>query len=110
MNIPPGVTDGQTIRLPGKGGRGTGGAPPGDLYLLVHIEPDERYRLLGRDLEVDLPLSPSEAALGTTVPVEGPGGTNEDQGRSGHLERDAAPHPRTGAARAPAPAATSMLG
>ena len=77
VNIPPGVTDGQTIRLPGKGGRGTGGAPPGDLYLLVHIEPDPRYRLIGRDLEVDLPLSPSEAALGSTVPVEGPGGTTK---------------------------------
>jgi curved DNA-binding protein len=75
VNIPAGVTDGQTIRLPGKGGRGTEGAPAGDLYLHVTIEPDPRYRVSGRDIEVDLPLAPWEAALGATVPVEGPGGT-----------------------------------
>ena len=75
VNIPAGVTDGQTIRLPGKGGRGTDGAPAGDLYLHVTIEPDPRYRVSGRDIELDLPLTPWEAALGATVPVEGPGGT-----------------------------------
>ena len=77
VNIPAGVTDGQTIRLPGKGGRGTEGAPAGDLYLHVTIEPDPRYRVSGRDIEVDLPLTPWEAALGATVPVEGPAGTTK---------------------------------
>ncbi len=75
VNIPPGVTNGQTIRLAGQGGRGTEGAPAGDLYLHVAVEPDPRYRLEGRNIEVDLPLAPWEAALGATVPVEGPGGT-----------------------------------
>ena len=75
VNIPAGVTDGQTIRLPRKGGRGTDGAPAGDLYLHVTIEPDPRYRVSGRDIELNLPLTPWEAALGATVPVEGPGGT-----------------------------------
>ncbi|MEZ5238356.1 MAG: DnaJ C-terminal domain-containing protein [Microthrixaceae bacterium] len=75
VNIPAGVTNGQTIRLPGQGARGTEGAPPGDLYLHVSIAPHPRYRLDGRDIEVDLPLTPWEAALGSTVPVEGPGGT-----------------------------------
>jgi curved DNA-binding protein len=75
VNIPAGVTDGQTIRLAGQGGQGTGGAPAGDLYLHVNIEPDARYRLSGRDIEVDLPVSPWEAALGVTLPVEGPRGT-----------------------------------
>lgn len=75
VNIPAGVTNGQTIRLPGQGGRGTEGAPAGDLYLHVTVEPHPRYRLTGRDIEVDLPLAPWEAALGATVPVEGPGGT-----------------------------------
>jgi curved DNA-binding protein len=77
VNIPAGVIDGQTIRLPGQGGRGTEGAPAGDLYLHVTIEPDPRYRVSGRDIEVDLPLTPWEAALGATVPVEGPGGTTK---------------------------------
>ena len=77
VNIPAGVIDGQTIRLPGKGGRGAEGAPAGDLYLHVTVDPDPRYRLSGRDIEVDLPLTPWEAALGATVPVEGPGGTTK---------------------------------
>lgn len=75
VNIPAGVTDGQTIRLPGQGGRGTQGAPAGDLYLYVTIASHPRYRLTGRDIEVDLPVAPWEAALGATLPVQGPGGT-----------------------------------
>ncbi len=74
VNIPAGVTDGQTIRLPGQGGQGSEGAPAGDLYLHVTVEPDPRYRVTGRDVEVDLPVAPWEAVLGATIPVEGPGG------------------------------------
>jgi curved DNA-binding protein len=74
VDIPPGVTDGQRIRLGGQGGQGTGGAPPGDLYLVVRIAPHSRYRVEGRDLHVDLPLAPWEAALGTSVVVDTPGG------------------------------------
>lgn len=74
VQIPAGVTDGQTIRLRGQGGRGTEGAPAGDLYLYVTIEEHPRYRLEGRDIEVDLALSPWEAALGAHVEVVGPGG------------------------------------
>jgi curved DNA-binding protein len=74
VDIPPGVTDGQRIRLGGEGGRGTGDAPPGDLYLVVRLAPHPRYRVEGRDLHVDLPLAPWEAALGTTVAVDTPGG------------------------------------
>jgi curved DNA-binding protein len=72
--IPPGVTNGQRIRLGGQGASGTGGAHAGDLYLIVRLRPDPRYRVEGRDLHVTLPLSPWEAALGTTVAVETPGG------------------------------------
>ena len=46
----------------------------GDLYLVVRIAPHPRYRLDGRDLHVELPVSPWEAALGSTVPVDTPGG------------------------------------
>ena len=74
VTIPPGVTNGQRIRLAGQGGRGSGGAPPGDLHLIVRIAPDPRYRVEGRDVYVDLPLAPWEAALGTSVPVDVPGG------------------------------------
>ena len=74
VDIPAGVTDGQRIRLGGQGGQGTGGAPPGDLYLVVRIAPHPRYRVEGRNLYVDLPLAPWEAALGTSVVVDTPGG------------------------------------
>jgi curved DNA-binding protein len=74
VNIPPGVTDDQRIRLAGQGGRARGDAGAGDLYLVVRIAPHPRYRVRGRDLYVDLPLTPSEAALGANVQVETPGG------------------------------------
>ena len=67
VRIPAGVADGQRIRLAGQGGQGSGGAPAGDLYLVVRIAPHPRYRVEGRDISVDLPLTPWEAALGTSV-------------------------------------------
>ncbi|MCQ4079325.1 J domain-containing protein [Streptomyces sp. RB6PN25] len=75
VNIPPGVVDGQRIRLAGQGGRGLGNGPPGDLYLKVRILPHPRYRVSGRDIHVDLPVTPWEAALGATVPLTTPNGT-----------------------------------
>ena len=74
VNIPPGVLDGQRIRLAGEGGRGSGDAPAGDLYLMVRIQPASAFRLDGRDIHVQLPVTPWEAALGATVPVPTPGG------------------------------------
>ncbi len=69
VKIPPGVTEGQRIRLAGQGGPGAGGGPGGDLYLEVSIRPHARYRLEGRDVHMDLPVTPWEAALGATVNV-----------------------------------------
>ena len=74
VTIPPGVTDGQRIRLSGQGGRGSDGARPGDLYLVVRIATHRSYRLEGRDLHVELRLAPWEAALGTSVALATPGG------------------------------------
>ena len=74
VTVPAGVTDGQRIRLAGQGGRGGDGARNGDLYLIVRIAPHPRYRLDRRDLYVELRLAPWEAALGTSVPVDTPGG------------------------------------
>jgi curved DNA-binding protein len=74
VNIPPGVIDGQRIRLAGEGGRGGRDGQAGDLYLVVRIAPHPRYRINGRDIYVDLPLAPWEGALGTTVSIDTPAG------------------------------------
>jgi curved DNA-binding protein len=74
VRVPAGVTNGQRIRLAGQGGRGGRGGRPGDLYFVIRIARHPRYRVDGRDLYVDLPLAPWEAALGTSVVVDTPGG------------------------------------
>ncbi len=72
--IPKGVTDGEKLRVPGKGGRGANGGPDGDLYLDIEVEAHPLYRVSGQDLYVDLPLAPWEAVLGTQVNLPTPGG------------------------------------
>jgi curved DNA-binding protein len=68
VRIPGGVRTGQRIRLAGKGGPGGAGGAPGDLYLVVRVVPDARFRLDGDDVHAALPVTPWEAALGATVP------------------------------------------
>ena len=70
VRIPAGVTDGGRIRLSGKGGKGIGSGPPGDLYLKVRMAPHPRFRVDGHDLHLKVPVTPWEAALGVTVEVE----------------------------------------
>lgn len=101
VTIPAGVVDGQRIRLTGEGGRGRGAGSAGDLYLVVRIAPHPRYRLVGRDIHVDLPVTAWEAALGATVPVSGPGGTvkvhvpaGTSTGRRLRLRGEGMPHPK----------------
>jgi len=77
VNIPKGVRDGQQLRLVGQGGPGHGGMPAGDLYLEVSIRPHAHFRLDGRDLYLDLPITPWEGALGARVPVPTPDGALE---------------------------------
>ena len=67
--IPKGATDGQRLRLRGKGGQGANGGPAGDLYLQIVLEPHPLYRVRGHDLEIELPIAPWEAALGAQVEV-----------------------------------------
>ncbi|MHA7198715.1 DnaJ C-terminal domain-containing protein [Arthrobacter alkaliphilus] len=74
VDVPPGVLDGQRIRLVGEGAAGREGGPPGDLSLTVRIQPDARYRLKGRDIHFDFPVTPSEAALGAKIKVNAPAG------------------------------------
>lgn len=69
VQIPPGTADGARIRLAGQGGQGVGEGAAGDLYLKVQIAPHSVFRLVGADLEVNLPATPWEAALGAKVPV-----------------------------------------
>jgi curved DNA-binding protein len=67
--IPPGATDGQRLRLRGKGGAGANGGTPGDLYLQIHLEPHALFRVSGHDLDLEVPLTPWEAALGAQVEI-----------------------------------------
>src|SRR6201993_1541898 len=69
VRIPPGVEDGQRIRLPGQGEAGLRGAPSGDLYVTVHVRPDKIFGRDGDDLTVTVPVSFTELALGTTLSV-----------------------------------------
>ena len=101
VTIPRGVVDGQRIRLAGQGGQGVRGGPPGDLYLAVRIRPHPRYSLDGRDISVDLPVAPWEAALGATVAVRTPGGEvkvrvppGSSSGRRLRLRGEGMPNPR----------------
>ena len=69
VKIPAGVTDGQQIRLAGQGEALLEGGRRGDLFLNVRIRPHRWFRLDGRDVWLDLPVAPWEAALGETVRV-----------------------------------------
>jgi curved DNA-binding protein len=73
--IPKGATDGQRLRIPGKGGKGLNGGPDGDLYLNIVLEGHPLFRVNGHDLYIDLPLAPWEAVLGTEVDLPTLGGT-----------------------------------
>lgn len=69
VKIPPGVTDGQQIRVAGQGEPGTGGGGSGDLFLRVKLAAHRLFRADGRDIWLELPVTPWEAALGETVRV-----------------------------------------
>jgi curved DNA-binding protein len=74
VQIPKGVRQGQQIRLAGQGSPGMGRGERGDLYLEVEFRPHRYYRVEGRDVFIDLPIAPWEAALGATVKVPTPTG------------------------------------
>ena len=74
VRIPPGIEDGQTLRLKGQGNPGRNGAPAGDALIEVHVNPHRFFRREGRDIHVELPVSLSEAVLGAKVEVPTPSG------------------------------------
>ena len=75
VRIPQGATNGQRLRLPGRGGKGFHGGRDGDLYLNIVVHPHPLFRVNGHDLYFDLPLAPWEAVLGATVEVPTLGGS-----------------------------------
>jgi curved DNA-binding protein len=74
VEIPAGIRDGAMLRLAGQGEPGTGGALAGDVYLHVRLAAHSRYRPVGDDLEMDLPLWPWQAVLGAELRIETPDG------------------------------------
>lgn len=77
VQIPRGVRPGQHLRLAGQGEASAGGRPAGDLYLEIAFREHPHFRVDGRDVYVDLPLAPWEAALGGQVAVPLPDGSVE---------------------------------
>lgn len=74
VTIPPGLVDGQILRLRGKGAPGTGKGGPGDALIEVEVRPDPRFTREGDDISLELPISLSEAVLGGKVRVPTPTG------------------------------------
>ena len=69
VKVPAGVKTGSKIRLAGEGGRGIRGGPDGDLILVIQVEEHPFFKRIGDDLQVEVPISFSEAALGARIPV-----------------------------------------
>jgi len=75
VRIPPGIEDGQILRLKGQGGPGLNGGPPGDALIEVHAEPHPFFTREGDDIHVKLPVTLKEAVLGARVTVPTPVGS-----------------------------------
>jgi molecular chaperone DnaJ len=69
VNIPAGVKEGSRIRLPGKGEAGLRGGPAGDLYVVTRVEESPVFRRKGDNLEVEVPITVTEAIRGADVEV-----------------------------------------
>jgi len=69
VTVPPGTLPGTRLRLSGQGAKGLGRSPAGDLYLKVTLQPHHRFSVNGADLETQVPVTPSEAALGARIQV-----------------------------------------
>ncbi len=74
VRIPAGIEDGQALRLRGKGDPGRNGGPDGDALIEVGVVPHGSFRRVGRNVELDLPVTLAEAVLGGKVPVPTPRG------------------------------------
>lgn len=70
IHIPPGIENGMRLRMGGYGEAGDFGAPNGDLFIEVYIQPHDRFRREGDNLETTIEISPSQAVMGTTIEIE----------------------------------------
>ena len=75
VNIPKGIKAGQNLRLSGQGGPGMGDGGAGDLYLEIDFHPSPLYKVDGKDVYLDLPMAPWEAALGASLNIPTPAGS-----------------------------------
>jgi curved DNA-binding protein len=103
VRIPKGIRSGQKIRLAGQGAPGLGDGEPGDLYLEITLNPHGLYRVDERDVYLDLPVAPWEAALGATVKLPTPSGpvdlripANSNQGSKLRLKGKGIPGKKAG--------------
>jgi len=99
VTIPPGLVDGQILRLRGKGAPGTGKGGPGDALIEVEVRPDPRFTREGDDISLELPISLSEAVLGGRIRVPTPTGAvtmtvpkGSNTGTTMRLKGKGAPH------------------
>ncbi|HEU4563986.1 MAG TPA: molecular chaperone DnaJ [Gemmatimonadaceae bacterium] len=69
ITVPPGVDTGNKVRLTGQGGKGQGGAPPGDLVITFQVQPDRFFRREGLDVVATVPLNVAQATLGSKINV-----------------------------------------
>lgn len=74
VRVPAGAGEGDKVRVPGHGAPGAFGGPPGDLILLIHVQPHPVFERDGLDLHLDLPITPAEAYRGAKVRVPTPAG------------------------------------
>jgi molecular chaperone DnaJ len=88
VTIPAGVEDGSTLRLAGRGEAGPRGGPPGNLYVVLRVEADERFERDGADLHTEIPVSFPQLALGARVTVPTLTGENEVDVRAGSQPGD----------------------
>ena len=75
VKIPAGIEDGKKLRLRGKGDPGPAGGEPGNIFVTIHVAPHPYFIRRGNDLEVQLPVTLAEAALGSKIDVPTPHGT-----------------------------------
>jgi curved DNA-binding protein len=104
VRIPRGATDGERLRIPGKGAPGMNGGAAGDLYLSVSLRPHPLFKPDGHDLEIEVPITPSEAALGAQIEIPTLGGrvamkvpAGSSSGQRMRLAGKGLPRPRGGA-------------
>jgi curved DNA-binding protein len=101
VKIPPGVKTGSRVRVAGEGGSGVGGAPNGDLYVVVNVRPHDRFRREDDDLHLELPIDLYTAVLGGEAQVPTPAGVlslkippETQDGRTFKLRGQGMPHLR----------------